>query len=278
MPKTDSWMTKKWKNISRKAQSIWKLEVFWSASKSLKKLRKKLTAQDILNNIQKVQGPADSTTELERVLEDLQNKTTKNKTNTFKVFTELSANKESGEQEEMVTCIYYQSGNMKKLLRNYGSVIQLDGTYKLLKCGYVLVPYVVFDNAGKSCLCSWAIISSETASIHQIALQALVDSIILPKSSRQSNMSLLTKVWRRWRQFVLCCHMCTSSFVDSMLFRQSTVGWTSCIWSRNNKSTGKFWRFTFQKWCTLLMSLDTWKLTKAFVKFLKKLQNWQWLK
>ena len=63
---------------------------------------------------------------------------------------------------------------MKQLMANFGSIIHLDGIYKLLRNGYILVPYLVIDDSGLSKLTAFAVISSEKACIHEAALNALV--------------------------------------------------------------------------------------------------------
>ena len=50
----------------------------------------------------------------------------------------------------VIECLFYQSTALQSLYKKYGSVILIDGTYKLLQCGYVKVNILVVDNSKKS--------------------------------------------------------------------------------------------------------------------------------
>ena len=65
---------------------------------------------------------------------------------------------------------------MKALLEAFGSVIHIDATYKVLKCGYILVTLNAIDNSGTTVLCAWAIIASETTENYIHLFQCLVEN------------------------------------------------------------------------------------------------------
>ena len=133
---------------------------------------KRLTAQDIINNVQKAKGGVNRLSEIDQLLQVL-NKRSKGDEETYKVVTELTTNPDTQISTEEVTCIFYQSKQMKKVFEAFTSTIHVDATYKVLRCGYVLVPFLVIDNSGKSVLCAWAILSGETCVHYKTAFTCL---------------------------------------------------------------------------------------------------------
>ena len=136
---------------------------------------KRLTAQDIINNVLKAKGGVNKLPEIDELLQVL-NKRSKEDQETYKVVTELTTHPDALHSSEEVTCVFFQSKQMKKVFEAFTSTIHVDATYKVLRCGYVLVPFLVIDNSGKSILCAWAILSGETSDHYKTALTCLRES------------------------------------------------------------------------------------------------------
>ncbi len=61
--------------------------------------------------------------------------------------------------------IFWQSGRQHSYFSKFPSMLFVDGTYNLTDRGYILVPFLIIDNHGKSRLVAWALISQETREI-----------------------------------------------------------------------------------------------------------------
>ena len=88
----------------------------------------------------------------------------------------LKIHYEESVSRKVVKCIFWQSGSMKKLLRDFGSVIFMDTTYNLTNRGYGLVTVSIKDNHDEGKLAAWALVSEESKHILSSVLKSLRDN------------------------------------------------------------------------------------------------------
>jgi len=75
-----------------------------------------------------------------------------------------------------VDLIFFQSSRMRSSYSCFPEVIQIDGTYRLNSCGYVLYLFTNIDNNGVSQIVGWAFLSSETKENVDLCFQEFQNS------------------------------------------------------------------------------------------------------
>lgn len=75
------------------------------------------------------------------------------------------------EREEEIYGVYYQNDHMRKLAKTFGSVVFLDGTYKLNRTHYPCYVFVVSDNNRKSRVVAFAVVAYERQPIIDAVLE-----------------------------------------------------------------------------------------------------------
>ena len=167
---------------------------------------KRTTTKDLYNAAvkHKIGLKGEKQSDLEESLDILQ-KLEENNPGTVK----LKYDSCTSDNSPILECIFYQSNKMRKLLESYGSVILVDGTYKLLQCDYVKVNIIVIDNSKSSRVAAWALIPTESRKHYMTVLACLkecnpnhtIDHVILDKSFAE--ISAFSQVYPNI-QFTLC--------------------------------------------------------------------------
>ncbi len=129
---------------------------------------KNLTTQDLANMIQR-QKLTGLVNDIEATLHRLEQERLKDPHCCLKILYDETA------MSKVVKCIFWQSGKMKELMKNFGSVIFMDTTYNLTNRGYGLVTVSVIDNHDDGKLIAWALVSEETKHLLSSVLLILRD-------------------------------------------------------------------------------------------------------
>ncbi len=66
------------------------------------------------------------------------------------------------EKFEVIKVIFWQSTKQREYFEMFGTMLFIDGTYNLTDRGYILMPFLVIDNHGKSKLVAWALLNNES--------------------------------------------------------------------------------------------------------------------
>ena len=136
-----------------------------------KELQKNPTAQDLINQTNKfrkdsIERFADKS-DLEMFLEIMQGEAEKNLDNSLIV---------SHDDKGKVLSMFWQDSEMKSKLSQFGTILFIDGTYKLTQCGYVMITILVVDEFRKHYLVAWALVPTESKQCYKLVLDSLIKS------------------------------------------------------------------------------------------------------
>ncbi len=131
-----------------------------------KDLGKEVTTKDLQNLMRKSVNYSEAD-DMQETLEKLENSYRKD---------ELAYLNISHDENKEIRCIFYQSGKQRELFQRFGTVLFVDGTYRLTDRGYILVPFVIIDGHGNSCLVAWSLISSEEKHVLMEALSCFKEA------------------------------------------------------------------------------------------------------
>ncbi len=73
--------------------------------------------------------------------------------------------------KKIIKVIFIQSGRMRKLVKKYGKVVMVDGTYNLSNRQYVLMPFHIIDHNYRTRVCAFSLVSNETQSVMKVAME-----------------------------------------------------------------------------------------------------------
>ena len=77
---------------------------------------------------------------------------------------------------ESIQAIFLQPSHCKALYENFGSLLLMDGTYKLTNIGFTTITIACIDNNFTAKLLSWALVSNETMDILVAVLNLFKDA------------------------------------------------------------------------------------------------------